>query len=111
MKKAVTGEGLKLVQCKGSGIVYCADDAKAVSVIELRKQTIYVNSPNVLALSSSLRYEFKLLSNAGMAASGLLSLKVCECKSAALKTPSQTKVSNFRHQARYPDLGFYRLRL
>ncbi|PXF49716.1 hypothetical protein BWQ96_00368 [Gracilariopsis chorda] len=76
VKKAVTGEGLKLVQCKGSGIVYCADDAKAVSVIELRKQTIYVNSPNVLALSSSLRYEFKLLSNAGMAASGLLSLKI-----------------------------------
>ncbi|KAI0560976.1 Mitochondrial biogenesis protein AIM24 [Gracilaria domingensis] len=76
LKKAFTGEGMTLVKCEGSGVAFCADAGKLVSIIMLSDETVYLNGNDVLALSSSLTYDIKLMKGAGMMSGGLFNVKV-----------------------------------
>lgn len=76
MKKKVTGEGMKLVKCEGDGKVFVADEDKIVSVVELRGESLSLNGNDVLALSSTLKYDIKLMKGAGALAGGLFNVKV-----------------------------------
>lgn len=76
MKKALTGEGMKLVKAEGIGRLYCADESKVVCVLELVNQSLFVNGNDVLALSGSLQYDIKFLKSAGMLSGGLFNIKV-----------------------------------
>jgi uncharacterized protein (AIM24 family) len=76
MKKAITGEGIKLIKCEGQGKVFCADQCKRVSIVQLNNESLSVNGNDVLALSGSLKYDIKLMRGAGMAAGGLFNCRV-----------------------------------
>lgn len=55
IKKKATGEGLSLMECSGNGIVYLAQDAANVTVVELAGETLQVEAQQLLALTSNLQ--------------------------------------------------------
>lgn len=76
VKKAVSGDGMKLIKCKGQGTVFCADDDKLVSLVHLHDQTLFLNGNDVLALSPSLSYDFALMKGAHIASGSMFNIKV-----------------------------------
>ncbi|RZS91310.1 uncharacterized protein (AIM24 family) [Motilibacter rhizosphaerae] len=72
IKKAVTGEGLDVMSCTGSGDVFFGDAAADVHVLELDgSDGLSVNGANVLAFEPSLSWDIKMIGNAGMLGGGL----------------------------------------
>jgi uncharacterized protein (AIM24 family) len=59
MKKAVTGEGTKLMKMEGSGEVFLADRAQDVHLIKLESDSITCNGRNVLAFDSDIDWDIK----------------------------------------------------
>ena len=51
LKAATTGEGVKMMQCSGSGELFVADFASEIQVMYLENDAISVNGANVLAFS------------------------------------------------------------
>lgn len=54
IKKRATGESLSMMECTGTGIVYLAQDAANVTVIDLNGETLQVESQQLLALTANL---------------------------------------------------------
>lgn len=54
LKRKVAGEGLSLMECRGTGRAYLAVDAKAVTVIDLAADTLSVESESLLAVGPGL---------------------------------------------------------
>ena len=73
LKKAVTGEGVDLMRCTGTGDVFFADLASDVHVIELDGADGFsVNGVSVLAFEPTLQWDIKMIgSGAGMLGGGL----------------------------------------
>ena len=72
IKKAVTGEGLDVMSCTGTGDVFFADLAADVHVLDLDgTDGLSVNGANVLAFEPSLKWDIKLIGSAGMLGGGL----------------------------------------
>jgi uncharacterized protein (AIM24 family) len=55
LKRKVTGEGVELMDCAGSGVVYLAHNAAEIELIPLGGQTLRVESSSLLALDPSLK--------------------------------------------------------
>jgi len=55
LKRKVAGESLALMECTGHGVVYFAVDAGDVTVVELKNETLQVESQQLLALDGQLR--------------------------------------------------------
>lgn len=55
LKRAVTGESLELMEMTGHGVVYLADNASEIELVDLAGDTLQVESSSLLALSSGLR--------------------------------------------------------
>lgn len=73
LKKAVTGEGQRLMSMSGSGEVFLADLAKKVHLIYLENETITVNGEALLALDADISWDIQRVKGgaAGMMAGGL----------------------------------------
>ncbi len=71
IKKALTGEGLSLMQVSGSGDVFLADEAKHVHIIEITNSGLSVSGHSVLAFSASLDWNVERVKGGSMAAGGL----------------------------------------
>src|SRR3954453_11561465 len=54
LKKAMTGEGTRLMKISGTGEVFLADQAQDVHLIYLEDDLITVNGPNLLAFDSGI---------------------------------------------------------
>ncbi|MEJ9078762.1 AIM24 family protein [Gordonia malaquae] len=54
IKKKATGEGLSLMEASGTGIVYLAQDAANVTVLDLHGETLQVEASQLLALTANL---------------------------------------------------------
>src|SRR3954469_11476840 len=54
LKKALTGEGLPLMRCKGQGDLFLAHDADDVHLIHLDGDGLTVNGANILAFDPSI---------------------------------------------------------
>ncbi|AUN42681.1 AIM24 family protein [Tsukamurella tyrosinosolvens] len=54
LKRRATGEGLSLMECAGTGVVYLAQDAATVTVVDLNGETLQVESEQLLALTPQL---------------------------------------------------------
>jgi len=77
LKKAVTGEGVRLTKAEGTGKLYLADSGKKISVINLDKQSIFVNGNDLLAFDESIMWDIKMLKKvAGLMAGGLFNVKL-----------------------------------
>ena len=77
LKKAITGEGAKLMIADGTGKLYLADEGKKVKVIKLNNEAIFVNGNDVLAFEQSIKNDIKMLKSvAGMMSGGLFQVKL-----------------------------------
>jgi uncharacterized protein (AIM24 family) len=72
LKKAVTGEGTRLMKMSGTGEVFLADTAQEVHLLYLENDAITVNGSNLLAFDAGIDWDIKRVEGAsGMASGGL----------------------------------------
>ena len=78
LKKAVTGEGTKLMKISGTGEVFLADQAQDIHLIYLENDFITVNSPNLLAFDADIDWDIKRVSGGASAtmSGGLFNLEL-----------------------------------
>lgn len=77
LKKAISGEGTKLMKAEGSGRLYVADNGKKVRILYLDNESISVNGNDVLAHDQSIKSDIKMLKSiAGVMAGGLFQVKL-----------------------------------
>jgi uncharacterized protein (AIM24 family) len=72
VKKAVTGEGTRLMKMSGAGEVFLADRAQEIHLLKLENDQITCNGRNVLAFDSDIDWDIKRVEGAsGMLGGGL----------------------------------------
>jgi uncharacterized protein (AIM24 family) len=78
IKKAVTGEGLKLMKVEGSGEVFLAHLAEDIHLIKLEDDRITCNGDNVLAFDAGIEWDITRLDSgaAGALAGGLYNMSL-----------------------------------
>ena len=59
LKKAVTGEGTKLMKMTGTGEVFLADQAQDIHLLKLENEAITCNGTNVLAFDAGIDWDIK----------------------------------------------------
>jgi uncharacterized protein (AIM24 family) len=76
MKKAVTGESLRLMKASGSGELFLASQAMLVHVVPLTNDAMTVNGTNILAFESGIDWDVTRVKGgaAGMLAGGLFNI-------------------------------------
>ena len=76
LKKAATGESLRLMQASGSGELFLAHQAMLVHTLTLRDESITVNGSNILAFEESIEWDVTRVKGgtAGMLAGGLFNI-------------------------------------
>lgn len=77
LKKAISGEGTKLMKAEGTGRLYVADNGKKVRILHLNNESISVNGNDILAHDQSIKSDIKMLKSiAGVMAGGLFQVKL-----------------------------------
>lgn len=77
LKKAISGEGTKLMKAEGTGKLYVADSGKKVRILYLNKESLCVNGNDVLAHDQSIKSDITMLKSiAGMLSGGLFQVKL-----------------------------------
>jgi uncharacterized protein (AIM24 family) len=75
VKKAVTGEGTKLMKMEGTGEVFLADQAQDIHLLKLENDSITVNDTNLLAFDADIDWDIKRVEGAsGMLGGGLFNM-------------------------------------
>ena len=76
LKKAATGESLKLMQASGSGEMFLAHQAMLVHVLHLQNDALTVNGANILAFEAGIDWDVTRVKGgtAGMLAGGLFNV-------------------------------------
>jgi uncharacterized protein (AIM24 family) len=65
LKKAVTGEGARMMKMTGTGEVFLADLAQDVHLLQLDNEKITVNSTNLLAFDADIDWDIERVQGAG----------------------------------------------
>jgi len=76
LKTMATGGKAATTKVTGSGVLYCADQGKEITILYLDNESIYVNGSDCLAYSESLAWDIVFTGGASMMAGGLFSLKL-----------------------------------
>jgi uncharacterized protein (AIM24 family) len=77
LKKAVSGEGTKLMKMEGQGRVYLADKGKKIQVLRMEGETISVNGNDLLAFEQGIEWDITMMKRiAGMMAGGLFNVEL-----------------------------------
>jgi uncharacterized protein (AIM24 family) len=71
LKKAVTGEGVPLMRCRGKGDVFFANYAAEVHLLRLEGDALSVNGHSILAFEPTLTWDIRRIEGASMFAGGL----------------------------------------
>ena len=71
VKKALTGEGTKLMKIEGTGEVFLAHLAEDIHLIKLEDDQITCNGENVLAFDAGIEWDIKRLEGSGAMAGAL----------------------------------------
>jgi len=76
LKKAATGESLRLMQASGTGELFLADQAMLVHVLSLSDDSLTVNGANILAFEAGIDWDVTRIKGgtAGMLAGGLFNI-------------------------------------
>jgi uncharacterized protein (AIM24 family) len=76
LKKAATGESLRLMQASGSGEVFLAHQAMLVHTMTLRGESLTVNGSNILAFGDGIEWDVTRVKGgtAGVLAGGLFNI-------------------------------------
>lgn len=87
LKKAVSGEGMRITYAEGQGKLYLADAGKKVSVINLQNESIYINGNDVLAFEQTLDHKIKMMKKvAAMMSGGLFNIHLSGTGMVAMTT-------------------------
>ena len=73
-KKALTGEGVKLMSATGTGDLFLAQDARKVMVIDLQNERMTVNGDSILAFGGDVDWDIRRVEGAGRLAGGLFNV-------------------------------------
>jgi uncharacterized protein (AIM24 family) len=73
-KKALTGEGVRLMSATGTGDLFLAHDARKIMVIDLQKERMTVNGDNILAFDAGIDWDIRRVEGAGRLAGGLFNV-------------------------------------
>jgi uncharacterized protein (AIM24 family) len=78
MKKALTGEGTRLMKIEGTGEVFLAEQAQDIHLIKLESEAISCNGRNVLAFDAGIDWDITRLDSgvAGALAGGLYNMSL-----------------------------------
>ncbi len=76
VKKAMTGEGTRLMKMEGTGEVFLADQAQDIHLIKLEDDRITCNGANVLAFDAGIDWDIKKVEGgaAAMLSGGLFNM-------------------------------------
>ena len=76
LKKAASGEDLRLMQCSGSGELFLANQAMLVHVLRLDNESLTVNGQNILAFEDQIEWDVSRVKGgaAGVLAGGLFNI-------------------------------------
>jgi uncharacterized protein (AIM24 family) len=87
LKKAISGEGAKLMKAEGTGKLYVADAGKKVRILYLNNETLFVNGNDVLAHEQSIKSDITMLKSiAGVMSGGLFQVKLSGTGHVAMTT-------------------------
>lgn len=86
IENKMTGQGLKLMTCKGNGEVFLAEDASDLHIVELNGSSLCINANNVLAFDATLKTDIKRIESAGIPGGGLFHLEVSGQGTIVVKT-------------------------
>ncbi len=73
-KKAMTGEGVKLMSCEGTGDLFLAQDARKIMIIDLNNERMTVNGDSILAFEGNVDWDIRRVEGAGRLAGGLFNV-------------------------------------
>ena len=73
-KKAVTGEGVKLMAANGTGDLFLAMDKRKIMILDLENERMTVNGDNILAIEPGIDWDIKRVEGAGTLAGGLFNV-------------------------------------
>src|SRR5215203_2849953 len=73
-KKAVTGEGVKLMVAAGTGDLFLAQDKRKIMILDLQNERMTVNGDNILAFEPGIDWDIMRVEGAGRLASGLFNV-------------------------------------
>lgn len=78
LKKAATGEGLRLMEASGSGELFVAKDAMLVHVLRLNNDSLTVSGENILAFDAGIEWDITRIKGgaSGMLAGGLFNVEL-----------------------------------
>ena len=74
LKKALTGEGVPLMRCRGKGDVFLARDANELHVLDLDGDSVTVNGANVLAFETGLTWDIRRVEGASALSGGVFNM-------------------------------------
>jgi uncharacterized protein (AIM24 family) len=76
LKKAATGESLRLMQAQGTGELFLAYQAMLVHVLRLEDESVTVNGENILAFETGIEWDVTRVKggSAGVLAGGLFNI-------------------------------------
>jgi uncharacterized protein (AIM24 family) len=73
-KKALSGEGVKLMLATGTGELFLAQDARKIMVIDLNNDRMTVNGDSILAFEGDVDWDIRRVEGAGRLAGGLFNV-------------------------------------
>lgn len=77
LKKAVSGEGTRMMKMEGNGRVYIADAGKKITLLRLGGEAIYVNGNDVLAYEDGIQSDIRMMRKvSGMLSGGLFNMRL-----------------------------------
>jgi uncharacterized protein (AIM24 family) len=73
-KKAMTGEGVKLMTATGTGELFLANQKEKIMLLELEDERMTVNGENILAFEPGIEWDIRRVEGAGRLAGGLFNV-------------------------------------
>ena len=73
-KKALTGEGVKLISANGVGDLFLAQDARKIMVIDLNSERMTLNGDSILVFEGNVDWDIRRVEGAGRMAGGLFNV-------------------------------------
>ncbi len=105
LKKAATGESLRLMKASGTGEVFLANRAMLVHVLKLDGESITCNGSNVLAFETGIDWDIKKVKGgaAGMLAGGLFNVHLEGSGLVALASEGEPVLLDVAEAATFAD--------
>lgn len=105
LKKAATGESLRLMQASGSGELFLAHQAMLVHVLRLNDEALTVNGSNILAFEDGIDWDITRVKGgaAGVLASGLFNVHLKGSGYAALLSDGEPVRLNVSEAPTFAD--------